>query len=71
MKKSNKTEENRAGKDTPSRKKQRHIIKMTSSKQSLKCLCDLSQSELYVPLAPEVILNPIYLQTAHVLEPSL
>lgn len=32
---------------------------MTSFKQRLKCLYDLPQSELYVALAPEVILNPI------------
>lgn len=40
-------------------------------KQRLKCLYDLAQSELYVALASEVISNPVYLQTASVLESLL
>lgn len=51
--------------------KKRHIIKIISFKQRLKCLYDLLQSKLHVSLAPEVISNSTYLQIAYVLESLL
>ena len=44
---------------------------LKKTQQRLKCLYDLAQSELYVALASEIISNPIYLHTAHVLESLL